>query len=206
MTRRSPSTLALSVAAAGALLLTACGEQTPGGMPEDGQGQTQQTTVANASGDGDRAGHTEQPEQGEQPESSGQAGRDQQLADADPDDPIVVQIGDEEFRTNMAIYRRYDAAKGGPLALQSPVEPAQNLAGGMKQDYTTGSIYWHPATGAQIVRGQILATFLDNGGPSGRLGWPVGDETAEDEAIYSDFQHGQIRLEDQSIRIVEAEG
>lgn len=211
MTRRSSSTRALSAIAAAVLLLGACGEQTPGGMPADGD------QVAQASGDGGQGGQgsgegSELGGQGsgdqvEDERGSGhegdQVGQDTQFDGAEADDPIVVKIGKDEYRTNMAIYRRYDEAKGGPLALRAPVAPAEEIEGGKKQDYATGSIYWSPGTGAKIVRGEILATYLEEGGPAGTLGWPVGDETVEGEAIYSDFEHGQIRLEDQSIRVIE---
>lgn len=195
MSRRSSLVLASSIAAACALALTACGEQVPGGMPKDGSELT--STVQNAATDNaDGAAGAD-----------GAAEADGVVAgDTDAADPIVVKIGDEEFATNMAIYRRYDDAKGGPLALQAPLAPAEEIAGGKKQDYTSGAIYWSPETGAHIVRGQILTTYLDNDGPAGVLGWPVGDETVEGEVIYSDFQNGQIRLEDRAIRVVENTG
>lgn len=191
MFSRSTLARAFPIIAACALVLGACGEQTPGGMPAEGQ-QVDQV----AEGQGDK---------GEQPADAG-AATGEPNAGSDADDPIVVKIGEEEFTTNMAIYRKYDGAKGSPLALQVPAAPADALDGGKKQDYLAGSIYWSPESGAQIVRGQILATYLDNGGPGGYLGWPVGDETVEGESIYSDFQHGQIRLENQSIRVIEHTG
>lgn len=190
MSRRTPLTFALPAIVAGASLLGACGEQTPGGMPAEDQ-QVGQVAGSEQTVEAD----------GATAEAEGAVG-----ADTDADDPIVVQIGEDEFATNMAIYRRYDEAKVGPLALRGPVAPAEELDGGKKQDYVAGSIYWSPETGAQIVRGQILVTYLDNGGPGGRLGWPVGDETVEGDVIFSDFQHGQIRLENQSIRVIEHGG
>lgn len=211
MSRRSPSTLSLAVVAACALLLTACGEQTPGGIPDDGH-QVEQVSGQEGQGGLDGQGGQDVSGDQAQPSDHAEAGggdeqdeQNPQFAGSDADDPIVVKIGEDEYATNMAIYRRYDEAKGGPLALRSPIAPAEDLGGGEKQEYVAGTIFWHPDTGAQIVRGQILVTYLDNGGPTGQLGWPVGDETVEDEVIYSDFQHGQIRLEDQSIRIVEDE-
>ena len=197
MSRRSSPAPALWLLTACVLGLAACGEQIPGGMPAEAQSQTATDQGA--------AGQT----------GAGPVGADQTAAypgaaapaaGADADDPIVVKIGEEEFLTNMAIYRRYDDAKETALALGAPVAPAEVLEGGKKQDFADGAIYWSPQTGAQIVRGQILAAYLDNGGPAGRLGWPVSDELVEDEVIYSDFQRGQIRLEDQSIRVIEHSG
>ena len=193
MSRRSLSTLA--AVAACALVLSACGEQTPGGLPAEGQPQAAGSDAAAST---DQAPLT--------------AGDDA----SDADDPIVVKIGEQEFATNMAIYRKYDETKGGPLALQAPVASAEELVGGKKQDFVSGTIYWSPETGAQIVRGQILTTYLDNGGPTGQLGWPVGDEKIEGEAVvgeaveggavFSDFQRGQIRVENQAVRVIEHTG
>ncbi|KAA0919335.1 LGFP repeat-containing protein [Dietzia sp. ANT_WB102] len=191
MSRRSSLASALSIVTASVVVLSACGEQTPGGLPDRGRNHT----------------GTEQDgtDQNVADPATGGSGA-QHAAGSDANDPIVVKIGDVEFLTNMAIYRRYNDAKETPLALQAPVAPAEVLDGGKKQDFVDGTIYWSPGTGAQIVRGQILATYLDNGGPTGRLGWPVGDETAEDAAIYSDFERGQIRLQDQAIRVIEHTG
>lgn len=200
MSRRSSLVLALPIVTACALALTACGEQVPGGLPDDGSEPT--STVQNAaSGDAGSTGADGAAEVDGAAEAGGAA-----VGDADAADPIVVKIGDEEFATNMAIYRRYDEAKDGPLALQAPLASAEEIDGGKRQDYTSGAIYWSPETGAHILRGQILTTYLDNGGPAGVLGWPVGDETVEGEVIYSDFQNGQIRLEDRAIRVVEHTG
>ena len=174
MTSRSTRLFVLPVLLCAAVSLASCGEQTPGGSKVDA------------------------PEGQQQAADGGQA---EEAADAD--NPIVVKIGEDEFATNMAIYRRYNDAKDTPLALQAPLASAEEIAGGTKQDYTAGTVYWSPETGAHIVRGQIHATYLDNGGPAGALGWPVGDETIESEIIHSEFQNGQIRLEDQAIRVVE---
>lgn len=189
--RRPVTVSALTIAASCALVLSGCGEQTPGGMPAEGQAR------AETAGAGDAGAAAA-------PGADGQGAVEP--AESDADDPIVVKIGEDEFLTNMAIYRRYTDAKETPLALVAPAAPAEALDGGKKQDFVDGTVFWSPATGAQIVRGQILATYLDNGGPGGRLGWPVGDETADGPVIFSDFQHGQIRLEDGSITVVEHTG
>ena len=197
MSRRSSPAPALWLLTACILGLAACGEQIPGGMPAEAQSQT--ATDQGAPGEVG-AGQAGAGQTGAEPGASGPA------AGSDADDPIVVKIGEDEFLTNMAIYRRYDDAKETALALGAPVAPAEALEGGKKQDFADGAIFWSPQTGAQIVRGQILATYRDNGGPAGRLGWPVSDEIAEGEVIYSDFQRGQIRLEGQAIRVVEHSG
>lgn len=122
--------------------------------------------------------------------------------ESDAADPVVLRIGDRDFDTNMAIHRRYVEAKGGPIALGSPLAPAEDIDGGTMQEYTSGVVYWSPATGAHIVRGQILDTYLENGGPTGNLGWPTSDETTTDVMIFTDFQNGRITLEDQTLQVV----
>ncbi|MCY1657352.1 MULTISPECIES: LGFP repeat-containing protein [Dietzia] len=202
MSRRSSPAPALWLLTACVLGLAACGEQVPGGMPAEAQSQTAAGQAATEQPATDQIGG----DQGAGDQTGAGPGAIGPAAGSDADDPIVVKIGEDEFLTNMAIYRRYDDAKETALALGAPVAPAEVLEGGKKQDFADGAIYWSPQTGAQIVRGQILATYLDNGGPAGRLGWPVSDELVEDEVIYSDFQRGQIRLEDQAIRVVEHSG
>lgn len=206
MSRRSSLGYALPMVAACALVLTACGEQTPGGMPSEGQAQAGAEQTGGEQNGAGEIGAEQNGGSGAEADQVADGPGDRQAPGSDADDPIVVKIGEDEFLTNMAIYRRYDDAKQTPLALMGPVAPAEDLDGGKKQDFVDGSVYWSPQTGAQIVRGQILATYLDNGGPAGRLGWPVSDETTEDETVYSDFQRGQIRLEDQAIRVVEHSG
>lgn len=127
-------------------------------------------------------------------------------AEPDAEDQVVVQIGDEEYATTMAIYRRYDEAKGTRLALRAPIAPSEELDGGRMQDYAAGTIFWSPEHGAHIVRGQILTTYLAGGGPTGPLGWPVTDEITEDAVTYSEFEGGRIRLQDQAIQVVENPG
>lgn len=184
MSRRSPFAVALPVVAACALVLTACGEQTPGGVQP---GAVQEQAQEQGQGQG---------------QSGGQAQAQAETAE-DADDPIVIKIGEDEFRTNMAIYRKYDSVKGGPLNLQAPTKSAEELDGGKKQEFHSGVVYWSPETGAQIVRGQILKTYMDNGGARGTLGWPVGDETTEGGATYSDFENGRIKLENMAIQVIE---
>lgn len=127
-------------------------------------------------------------------------------AGSDAEDPIVVQIGDDEFTTTRAIYQRYDEAKGGRLALRAPLAPAEEVEGGRVQEFTSGTVYWSAETGARIVRGQILETYVDHGGPAGPLGWPVTDETTEDELTYSEFQNGRIQVQDRAIQVIEYPG
>src|SRR5699024_471365 len=200
MARRTHLALLPPVALACMVMVTACGEQTPGGMSADAQGSEQAAEQATGQG------QDSSPDAAPDAEQDGPATSDEVPTGSDPEDPIVVKIGEDEYPTTMGIYRHYDAAKGGPLDLVAPVAPAEEIADGRKQDFRDGEIYWHPDTGATIVRGRILETYHENGGPTGRLGWPIGDETEEDGIIFSDFQHGQIRLEDEAVRVLDHDG
>lgn len=179
---RRPLLLAVA-ATASVVALAACGEQTPGGTVVD-VGQATQSRTGPAP--------TARPLAEPRAEAA-----------ADATDPIVVKVGEQEYLTTMAIYRAYDSAKGGPLALGAPTAPAEEIGDGRRQVFAAGEVYWSPRTGARIVRGQILRTYLDNGGARGRLGWPVVDETSEGALVYSDFEHGRIKIEDRAIQVID---
>lgn len=89
-----------------------------------------------------------------------------QLADLDiPDDPVSA--------INAA--RR---AAGGPLGPLGAAEgePYPIGADGFGQDFVNGKIFYSPATGANVVTGQVLAKYESVGGPEGDLGFPVTSE------------------------------
>jgi hypothetical protein len=58
----------------------------------------------------------------------------------------------------------------------------------------SSSVFWSAATGAHIVMGEIRDEYLKQGGPKGRLGYPVSDEqdTADHQGRVSFFEHGDI--------------
>lgn len=69
-------------------------------------------------------------------------------------------------------------AAGGPLgplgAAQGPAEP---VAGdGLVQTFDGGKIFYSPATGANVLTGQVLAKYESVGGPGGDLGFPKANE------------------------------
>ncbi|HHX84197.1 MAG TPA: hypothetical protein GX694_02460 [Actinomycetales bacterium] len=179
---RRPHPLA-ALAAATVLVLTGCGEQVPGGAVVEAGQPTESRT---GQPDGARALAEPQAE----------------TAD-DAADPLVIRVGEQEYLTTMAIYRAYDAAKGGPNALGSPAGAVEVLGDGRRQEFDGGRVYWSPRTGARIVRGRILETYLDNGGAEGRLGWPVIDESTDDDAVYSDFENGRILIEDRAVQVID---
>ncbi len=49
-------------------------------------------------------------------------------------------------------------------------------ADGFGQDFVNGKIFYSPATGANVVTGQVLAKYESVGGPEGDLGFPTTSE------------------------------
>ena len=70
-------------------------------------------------------------------------------------------------------------AAGGPLGPLGAPEGEQYAIGsdGAGQNYAGGKIFYSPATGANVLTGQVLAKYDSVGGPEGDLGFPTGNET-----------------------------
>ena len=105
-----------------------------------------------------------------------------------PASMAVLQAGDD------AIIQHYEQLGGSASFLGTPVGGAYDIAGGRAQDYTAGTIYWSPGTGAREVHGAIRGRYLALGGPAGFFGFPLTDETATPGAPgrYNDFARGTI--------------
>ncbi|MGY1764650.1 hypothetical protein ACI79N_24785, partial [Geodermatophilus sp. SYSU D00805] len=90
-----------------------------------------------------------------------------------------------------ALLDKYERS-GGPAVLGFPVahDGATNSGDGAFVDVTGGSIYWTERTGAQVVRGAILATWRELGAQSGPMGYPTGDDTAVAGGYLTAFQNG----------------
>ncbi len=89
-----------------------------------------------------------------------------QLGDVSvPDDPVVA--------INAA--RRAAGGPLGPLGA-SDGEPYKIGSDGLGQDFVNGKIFYSPATGANVVTGQVLAKYESVGGPEGDLGFPITGE------------------------------
>lgn len=69
-------------------------------------------------------------------------------------------------------------AAGGPLGPLGAAEgePYPIGADGFGQDFVNGKIFYSPATGANVVTGQVLAKYESVGGPEGDLGFPITSE------------------------------
>jgi uncharacterized protein with LGFP repeats len=59
------------------------------------------------------------------------------------------------------------AAQGGPYPIGKD---------GLGQNFAGGKIFYSPATGANVVTGQVLAKYESVGGPQGDLGFPTSSE------------------------------
>jgi uncharacterized protein with LGFP repeats len=69
-------------------------------------------------------------------------------------------------------------AAGGPLGPLGAAQGAPYKIGsdGIGQNFTGGKIFYSPATGANVVTGQVLAKYESVGGPQGDLGLPTSSE------------------------------
>jgi uncharacterized protein with LGFP repeats len=69
-------------------------------------------------------------------------------------------------------------AAGGPLGPLGKADgpPYQIGADGLGQNFAGGKIFYTPATGAQVISGQVLAKYESVGGPEGDLGFPTTGE------------------------------
>ena len=69
-------------------------------------------------------------------------------------------------------------AAGGPLGPLGAAEgPPESVGdGGLVQNFAGGKIFYSPATGANVITGQMLAKYESVGGPKGDLGFPIGSE------------------------------
>ena len=69
-------------------------------------------------------------------------------------------------------------AAGGPLGPLGAAqgEPYKIGADGLGQNFAGGKIFYSPATGADVVTGQVLAKYESVGGPEGDLGLPTSSE------------------------------
>ncbi|MCW2931023.1 MAG: hypothetical protein JWM19_1985, partial [Actinomycetia bacterium] len=66
------------------------------------------------------------------------------------------------------------------------------LPSGQFQTYATGVITWSPATGTHTVSGAIATEYFSDGGPSGALGYPTGEQYTIGDGTGQDFQNGTI--------------
>ncbi|MBI3226126.1 MAG: hypothetical protein HYZ39_13825 [Mycolicibacterium cosmeticum] len=70
-------------------------------------------------------------------------------------------------------------AAGGALGPLGAADGGQYAIGsdGVGQNFAGGKIFYNPATGADVVTGQVLAKYESVGGPTGDLGFPTASES-----------------------------
>jgi uncharacterized protein with LGFP repeats len=72
--------------------------------------------------------------------------------------------------------RRAAGGALGPLGAERG-EQYQVGTDGVGQDFAGGKIFYSPATGANVVTGQVLKKYETLGGPTGDLGFPISSES-----------------------------
>ena len=68
---------------------------------------------------------------------------------------------------------------------------------GLRQNFAGGSIFYTPATGANVVTGQVLAKYESVGGPEGDLGFPITSEV--DGGLATESRMSSFAAEDKPI-------
>nr|WP_246316354.1 hypothetical protein [Kineococcus aurantiacus] len=76
--------------------------------------------------------------------------------------------------------------------LHLPTTGENPLRGGAFNRFQGGSVYWSPATGAQAVRGLILAAWGTTGWENGVLGYPTTTEAPLPGGAFNHFQGGSV--------------
>lgn len=101
-----------------------------------------------------------------------------------------------------AVRGKYDGLGCSPgLATSRQVA----VAGGHRQTFEDATIYVSDASGVHEIHGPVLAAYLDEGGPGGRLGFPTTDtHRLRNGRLRSRFQHGTITCGDAGCAVTHA--
>ena len=135
----------------------------------------------------------------------------------DSGDPQKSLGGGKTLNTHDALYITKPAATVTPAAPAAPAPgyttkgaigslhnrlrdrtgaPTSNevaVAGGVRQSFRNGTIYWSPATGAHWVHGGVENAYKANGTAGGVLGFPRSEELSNGiGGAYQLFQRGKI--------------
>jgi uncharacterized protein with LGFP repeats len=97
------------------------------------------------------------------------------------------------------ILAKYESL-GGPVGSDLGFPTANEADGGIKPASRVSTfsaadnavIFWTPDHGAFVVRGAMKAAWDKLGGPTGKLGAPVGDQTVDRDVVLQKFTGGQI--------------
>jgi uncharacterized protein with LGFP repeats len=90
-------------------------------------------------------------------------------------------------------------AAGGPLGPLGAAQGAPYPIGtnGLGQNFAGGKIFYSPATGANVVTGQVLAKYESAGGPQGNLGFPTSSEV--DGGLATESRMSSFAAKDQPV-------
>ena len=103
-----------------------------------------------------------------------------------PDDPVAA----------ISAARRAAGGALGPLGAPEG-EPYPIGKDGLRQNFAGGTIFYTPATGANVVTGQVLAKYESVGGPEGDLGFPITSEV--DGGLATESRMSSFAAEDKPI-------
>ena len=115
---------------------------------------------------------------------------------------VGVPVGDE-LPVGDRVGGRYQDFKGSVFGMASTVTSMKDNPGDPiptcsvpigRTMVVLSSIYWSPKTYARVVKGEIRDLWLRLGGPKGKLGYPIDDETntPDHRGRMSRFQNGEI--------------
>ncbi len=119
---------------------------------------------------------------------------------APPVPPVVVRAdGSADYtrdgrtvNVKGAILARYraDGERTGSLGWPTSSEVA--VPGGAYATFERGQVWWTPAGGAQVVKGDVLAEWRRLGANTSPVGFPVGEERAVRGGVVQSFQRGVL--------------
>jgi SpoIID/LytB domain protein len=98
-----------------------------------------------------------------------------------------------------AIRQKYDKLGCSPGL---PRSAEVGVAGGRRQKFEDGVIYFSDPTGAHELHGPVLDRYRKEGGPGGSLGFPTSDvRKLQNGNLRANFEHGVITCDGSSCRV-----
>ena len=113
----------------------------------------------------------------------------------------VPGTAEAEFDIPVQVADRWAALGGVEGDLGAPTGPPTDVAGGSITEFERGSLVMTPQGRVFVVQGEILAAYLDEGGPAGDLGFPTADEATTDGGWISTFEGGVITVLDGAVEV-----
>ncbi|MFD1214232.1 hypothetical protein ACFQ36_19580 [Arthrobacter sp. GCM10027362] len=106
----------------------------------------------------------------------------------------TAKTGARAVHLSHAVGKKYRNSGGQAGRLGYPTSDLKTglKAKGALQSFQKGQIAYSPATGADILTGQILAEWKKRGGRSGKLGYPLQSAAKRDSKTTQVFQGGSL--------------